>query len=1112
MAIGLSPDGTKLVVGSGNDGYPGGPATKVSIYDVSGDTFSLLGSVQLADEPQQQICFSPDSQHVYIPTRSWDATPARLYEVSLTEPFQVSRWEDIEASSRVGSVVTDGETLFVSDCNLPKIWTLDLATMTQSGSIDVPFAPYYGGMAIHPDGEHLFVLHSDDAALSVIDLDTYSVVGSSDDLIRPTDIQFTSNGKTAYVAEYSMAGGGITVLNVATEADEWQVIYETDFSSDPGWITNDSSRFHWSESDETYYANPINVNFGGHYAYTEVNYHGGDFRLECDMMADRVDYATILHFDMFDSTNIGRDLGGQRVRAALHTEDRGRTTLLQWLKDADHGHYYRTSPQWSPDTWYSFVMEYDASASTLDLEITVRDTGQPWASIHLENVEPLDAEMNRLGSTHYSPTGNYQVPGAQAWGKFDNVVLMVPATSSRTYAVLLGSRAPAWLDDGTEVVDGVRGDLDVDHVAEKLNWSSTSIIMKRQWDDPDDIAGSIQGAVNGILEEITQNDTLLFYYAGHGSGSSWPFDNDEINAVDGSSYLDNTLTSVLSDGRLADVKKVVLLDSCRSGGFWNDDGLLDNDLNTLSKVAFLAAAEEDEDTTSDADGTGTWTNTLLPYLTQDVTFQELANQVEIAHTNDVTGFFRSIEGGYGTVPWEPVYYFSPDFDAAHWTLGGSVEPANAPEIVNLSLTPMVFEGHMATLTAEFIDADVSDIHTADIDWSHGPPSPGVVTEEDGSGTVEASHVYVDDDVYPVTLTVADDHGDYDTETDTVLVLNVAPSASVSGPDSAVRAQARTFTFSATDPSPVDQMAGFRFEIDWGDTSQVQTIDASSGLQLEHVYADQGVYTVEVTATDKDGGTSQPVSHTITIGGPVPGVDLHDGALQIVGTDKNDHVFVQRTRRGQLLVFADFLERGERFQRFSTEEIEQIDIRLYDGRDHATVGRRVNIPAYIDGGPGRDILSGGSSHDILIGGEGRDRLFGYGGSDLLIGGPGTDQLMGGFGDDLLVAGTTAFDANDEALRKIMEEWTSGRDYGIRVQNIRGEENDYFEDRLNEDYFLVADGGNATVFDDDARDLLNGGRGQDWYFTNYQRDDDGKRDRVHGRRRTEFVDDLDLMGVE
>jgi hypothetical protein len=222
----------------------------------------------------------------------------------------------------------------------------------------------------------------------------------------------------------------VTVNNAAptilSPGEEWRVIYETDFSEDPGWTTNNSSRFHWDPSDETYYANPINVDFDGHYTYTEVDYQGGDFRQQWDMMADHVDYATILHFDMFDSTNIGRGLGGQRVRAALHTEDRGRTTLLQWVKDTDHGHYYRTSPQWSPDTWYSFVIEYDALASTLDLHITVRDTGQPWASIHLENVEPLDAEMNRLGCTHYSPTGGHQVPGAQAWGKFDNVVFSVP--------------------------------------------------------------------------------------------------------------------------------------------------------------------------------------------------------------------------------------------------------------------------------------------------------------------------------------------------------------------------------------------------------------------------------------------------------------------------------------------------------------------------------------------------------------------------------------------------------------------------------------------------------------------------------------------------------------
>ena len=45
-------------------------------------------------------------------------------------------------------------------------------------------------------------------------------------------------------------------------------------------------------------------------------------------------------------------------------------------------------------------------------------------------------------------------------------------------------------------------------------------------------------------------------------------------------------------------------------------------------------------------------------------------------------------------------------------------------------------------------------------------------------------------------------------------------------------------------------------------------------------------------------------------------------------------------------------------------------------------------------------------------------------------------MGSSGDDLLIADHTAFDANDAALRAILAEWTSERDYAMRIANLSG----------------------------------------------------------------------------
>jgi DNA-binding beta-propeller fold protein YncE len=76
-------------------------------------------------------------------------------------------------------------------------------------------------IALHPDGKDLFVLHKDDGAISVIDMDssTVNLFDNLSDVKDPWDIQFTSDGRKAYVAEMYNNGflGGIVVLDVVPE-------------------------------------------------------------------------------------------------------------------------------------------------------------------------------------------------------------------------------------------------------------------------------------------------------------------------------------------------------------------------------------------------------------------------------------------------------------------------------------------------------------------------------------------------------------------------------------------------------------------------------------------------------------------------------------------------------------------------------------------------------------------------------------------------------------------------------------------------------------------------------------------------------------------------------
>ena len=91
------------------------------------------------------------------------------------------------------------------------------------------------------------------------------------------------------------------------------------------------------------------------------------------------------------------------------------------------------------------------------------------------------------------------------------------------------------------------------------------------------------------------------------------------------------------------------------------------------------------------------------------------------------------------------------------------------------------------------------------------------------------------------------------------VNNLRPQTAISGDASGTYGQSLSYALSATDVSAVDLAAGFIYVIHWGDgtpdTTIPRTAGNASGLNLNHTFASAGQFAVQVTSTDKDGGTS-----------------------------------------------------------------------------------------------------------------------------------------------------------------------------------------------------------------------------------------------------------------
>ena len=189
-----------------------------------------------------------------------------------------------------------------------------------------------------------------------------------------------------------------------------------------------------------------------------------------------------------------------------------------------------------------------------------------------------------------------------------------------------------------------------------------------------------------------------------------------------------------------------------------------------------------------------------------------------------------------------------------------------------------------------VGGETTEQFTYAIDWGDGTPadsgsptinvagSPGVLT----AGSFDGQHTYADNGIYTVTVTVSDDDGGTTSDTLTVTVNNVAPTLTVAPNQTVDEGTQLSITNIGqfTDPgfnNPLnvggETTEQFTYSIDWGDGTPADSgsptinVAGSPGVLTagsfdgQHTYADNGIYTVTVTVSDDDGGTT---SDTLTV--------------------------------------------------------------------------------------------------------------------------------------------------------------------------------------------------------------------------------------------------------
>lgn len=276
------------------------------------------------------------------------------------------------------------------------------------------------------------------------------------------------------------------------------------------------------------------------------------------------------------------------------------------------------------------------------------------------------------------------------------------------------------------------------------------------------------------------------------------------------------------------------------------------------------------------------------------------------------------------------------------------------------------------------------------------------------------------------------------------------------------------------------------------TPQADTINQSAnGFALNGVAINIGTGLESATITG--GGGSDEI---VASGVPPVSVQIQNvGDMVIVGTAGADQItFSPGNTPGQIVgklnnvVVSRFNPTGKLIARGGA------------GNDDVQVSGNIGLSAWLFGGTGNDRLKGGGGNDVLLGEAGDDLLVGGSGRDLLIGGIGEDRLIGDPDDDILIAGTTNYDGAESDLTAIMSIWTSNQLYLVRVLQLT--------------CLLDSSGSNATVHDDNSKDMLTGSSGYDWFFANVLLDggdDADTRDKITDLSLIEalFAQDIDFI---
>ena len=186
-----------------------------TITVVNGETLEVIKTIKVSRRPRG-VMLSPDNKELFVAAGDGD-----IMDVIDTKTLEKSRELESGPDPELMAIGPDGKKIYIANEDDSLVTIMDIKTGDVLGEVPVGVEPE--GMTVSPDNKYTVATSESTSMAHVIDNEKMKLIANVLVDSRPREAKFTQDGKELWVS--SEVGGTISIIDPAT----WKVVKKITF-------------------------------------------------------------------------------------------------------------------------------------------------------------------------------------------------------------------------------------------------------------------------------------------------------------------------------------------------------------------------------------------------------------------------------------------------------------------------------------------------------------------------------------------------------------------------------------------------------------------------------------------------------------------------------------------------------------------------------------------------------------------------------------------------------------------------------------------------------------------------------------------------------------------